>query len=103
MVANLWEAEKANAVSKGVEELVYRSNLLGTDRAVANWGGGNTSMKTIEKDFRGRDVEVMWVKGSGSDLGNNESKQFHRSCEWMTFVHYSREMKCPMKKWLLIL
>ena len=63
MVANLWEASKANAVSKGVEEMVYRSNLLGTDRAVCNWGGGNTSYKTIEKDFRGRDVEVMWVKG----------------------------------------
>ncbi|TXK71733.1 bifunctional aldolase/short-chain dehydrogenase [Paenibacillus sp. N3.4] len=76
MVANLWQAEKANAVSKGVEELVYRSNLLGTDRSVANWGGGNTSYKTIEKDFRGRDVEVMWVKGSGSDLATMKAKNF---------------------------
>ena len=76
MVANLWEASKANAVSKGVEEIVYRSNLLGTDRAVCNWGGGNTSYKTIEKDFRGRDVEVMWVKGSGSDLGTMKAKNF---------------------------
>ncbi|MBP1963599.1 bifunctional aldolase/short-chain dehydrogenase [Paenibacillus aceris] len=76
MVANLWEAEKASNVSKGVEELVYRSNLLGTDRAVANWGGGNTSYKTIEKDFRGRDVEVMWVKGSGSDLATMKAKNF---------------------------
>ena len=59
-----------------MDELVYRSNLLGTDRSVCNWGGGNTSMKTIEKDFRGREVEVMWVKGSGSDLATMEAKNF---------------------------
>jgi rhamnose utilization protein RhaD (predicted bifunctional aldolase and dehydrogenase) len=53
MVKNLWENEKASQVSKGVEELVYRSNLIGSDRAVCNWGGGNTSMKIVEKDFRG--------------------------------------------------
>jgi rhamnulose-1-phosphate aldolase/alcohol dehydrogenase len=76
MVANLWETEKASAVKSGVEELVYRSNLLGTDRSVANWGGGNTSMKTIETDFRGREVEVMWVKGSGSDLATMKAKNF---------------------------
>ncbi|MBD0381348.1 bifunctional aldolase/short-chain dehydrogenase [Paenibacillus sedimenti] len=76
MVANLWETEKAKAVKSGLDELVYRSNLLGTDRAVANWGGGNTSMKTIETDFRGREVEVMWVKGSGSDLATMKAKNF---------------------------
>ncbi|MFD0698706.1 bifunctional aldolase/short-chain dehydrogenase [Paenibacillus sp. GCM10027628] len=76
MVANLWETEKAKAVKSGLDELVYRSNLLGTDRAVANWGGGNTSMKTIETDFRGRVVEVMWVKGSGSDLATMKAKNF---------------------------
>lgn len=62
MVQNLWNKETASQVTTGVEELVYRSNLIGSDRAVCNYGGGNTSMKTIEKDFRGRDVEVMWVK-----------------------------------------
>ncbi|MFC5451857.1 bifunctional aldolase/short-chain dehydrogenase [Paenibacillus aestuarii] len=76
MVANLWETDKASAVKSGLDELVYRSNLLGTDRAVANWGGGNTSMKTIEIDFRGREVEVMWVKGSGSDLATMKAKNF---------------------------
>jgi len=76
MVANLWETDKASAVKSGLDELVYRSNLLGTDRAVANWGGGNTSMKTIETDFRGREVEVMWVKGSGSDLATMKAKNF---------------------------
>ncbi len=76
MVKNLWDKQKASQINKGVEELVYRSNLIGSDRAVCNWGGGNTSMKTIEKDFRGRDVEVMWVKGSGSDLATMKAHNF---------------------------
>ncbi|HWJ76961.1 MAG TPA: bifunctional aldolase/short-chain dehydrogenase [Niallia sp.] len=76
MVKSLWENEKASQLNKGLDELVYRSNLIGTDRAVCNWGGGNTSMKTIEKDFRGRDVEVMWVKGSGSDLATMKAHNF---------------------------
>jgi rhamnose utilization protein RhaD (predicted bifunctional aldolase and dehydrogenase) len=48
--------------------LVLASNLLGADRAVANFGGGNTSAKGTATDHAGRDVDVMWVKGSGSDL-----------------------------------
>ena len=76
MPKNLWDSSKASTVSQGVEELVYRSNLLGQDRSVCNWGGGNTSMKTIEKDFRGRDIEVMWVKGSGSDLATMKASNF---------------------------
>ncbi|ETI67299.1 bifunctional rhamnulose-1-phosphate aldolase/short-chain dehydrogenase [Neobacillus vireti] len=76
MVNNNWNHEKASSLPKGVEELVYRSNLIGSDRAVCNWGGGNTSMKTMEKDFRGQDIEVMWVKGSGSDLATMKSHNF---------------------------
>ncbi|PAD24980.1 bifunctional rhamnulose-1-phosphate aldolase/short-chain dehydrogenase [Niallia circulans] len=76
MVQNLWNNEKVSQLNKGLEELVYRSNLIGTDRAVCNWGGGNTSMKTTEKDFRGRDIEVMWVKGSGSDLATMKAHNF---------------------------
>lgn len=68
MVKNRWDDEKYKELEAGLEQLVYRSNLIGSDRAVCNWGGGNTSMKTVETDFRGRKVEVMWVKGSGSDL-----------------------------------
>ncbi|MEM1505100.1 bifunctional aldolase/short-chain dehydrogenase [Domibacillus sp. 8LH] len=75
MVKNWWESNEAAAKS-GVEELVYRSNLIGSDRAVCNWGGGNTSMKTTEKDFRGRDIQVMWVKGSGSDLATMKAENF---------------------------
>lgn len=76
MVQSLWNKEKSSKVESGLDELVYRSNLIGTDRAVCNWGGGNTSMKTIEKDFRGREVEVMYVKGSGSDLATMKAKNF---------------------------
>lgn len=76
MPIDLWDHERAVTVKNGVEELVYRSNLLGTDRSVANWGGGNTSMKTTETDFRGRPVEVMWVKGSGSDLATMKANNF---------------------------
>ncbi|MCG8396930.1 bifunctional aldolase/short-chain dehydrogenase [Bacillus atrophaeus] len=76
MVKHLWEEQKAARLPQGAEELVYRSNLIGSDRAVCNWGGGNTSMKTYEKDFRGRVIEVMWVKGSGSDLATMKAHNF---------------------------
>ena len=49
-------------------QVLLASHLLGSDRAVANFGGGNTSAKGTATDHVGREVEVMWVKGSGSDL-----------------------------------
>ena len=49
-------------------QVLLASHLLGSDRAVANFGGGNTSAKGTTTDHVGREVEVMWVKGSGSDL-----------------------------------
>ncbi|MCU6791149.1 bifunctional aldolase/short-chain dehydrogenase [Paenibacillus sp. WQ 127069] len=76
MVQSLWEASKASEQVSGLDQLVYRSNLIGTDRRVCNYGGGNTSSKTIVKDFRGRDVEVMYVKGSGSDLASMKASNF---------------------------
>jgi rhamnulose-1-phosphate aldolase/alcohol dehydrogenase len=76
MVQSLWNAAQASEKTTGLDQLVYRSNLIGTDRRVCNIYGGNTSTKTTVKDFRGRDVEVMYVKGSGSDLGSMEAKHF---------------------------
>ncbi|WP_339301129.1 bifunctional aldolase/short-chain dehydrogenase [Paenibacillus sp. FSL R5-0623] len=76
MVQSLWDASQASEKTTGLEQLVYRSNLIGSDRSVCNIYGGNTSTKTTVKDFRGRDVEVMYVKGSGSDLGSMEAKHF---------------------------
>ena len=76
MVQNLWDPSEASQLKGGLDELVYRSNLLGRDRRVCNWGGGNTSSKMIVKDFRGRDIEVMYVKGSGSDLATMKAQHF---------------------------
>lgn len=54
-----------------VELLVYRSNLLGADLRITNFAGGNTSAKVQEADpLTGESVEVLWVKGSGGDLGS---------------------------------
>lgn len=65
-----WSQEQA-AMMKPEELLLYRSNLLGSDLTVTNFGGGNTSAKIIEADpLTGEQVEVLWVKGSGGDIGS---------------------------------
>ena len=66
-IASHWSDDEA-ARHTGVGEVVYRSRLLGKDPAIVNWGGGNTSMKLTETDFRGQEVRVLRVKGSGYDL-----------------------------------
>ncbi|QDY82445.1 bifunctional aldolase/short-chain dehydrogenase [Paenibacillus polymyxa] len=76
MVQSLWNSSQAYEQKSTLEQLVYRSNLIGTDRSVCNWGGGNTSAKTTIQDFRGREVEVMYVKGSGSDLATMKAHNF---------------------------
>ena len=70
-VSYLWDdARAAELAGDEVALLVYRSNLLGADLRLTNYGGGNTSCKAIAKDpLTGKDTEVMWVKGSGGDLG----------------------------------
>src|SRR5688572_16287433 len=70
-VSYLWDkSEAASLAGDEVALLVYRSNLLGSDLRLTNYGGGNTSCKSMAKDpLTGKDVEVMWVKGSGGDLG----------------------------------
>lgn len=51
--------------------LLYRSNLLGSDLRITNYGGGNTSAKITQRDpLTGQDVQVLWVKGSGGDVGS---------------------------------
>ncbi len=70
-VSYLWdEEEAAKLAGDEVALLIYRSNLLGADLRLTNYGGGNTSCKLLEKDpLTGLETEVMWVKGSGGDLG----------------------------------
>ncbi|MFD0796531.1 bifunctional aldolase/short-chain dehydrogenase [Maribacter chungangensis] len=67
----LWETSKAAQLGDDqVALFLYRSNILGADLRITNYGGGNTSCKTIEKDpLTNEDVEVMWIKGSGGDIG----------------------------------
>ena len=64
---DLWSAE-ASPARDVLDDLVRASNLLGADRAVSNFGGGNTSAKGRAVDHAGVERSVMWVKGSGSDL-----------------------------------
>lgn len=70
-VSYLWDEKKA--AEFGADEvglLIYRSNLLGADLRLTNYGGGNTSCKAMAKDpLSGKMTEVMWVKGSGGDIG----------------------------------
>ena len=67
---NLWDNAKSAGMSEP-EKLLYRSNLLGSDKRITNYGGGNTSAKVMQADpLTGEMVEVMWVKGSGGDVGS---------------------------------
>ena len=70
-VSYLWDDAKAASLQGNeVDLLVYRSNLLGADLRLTNYGGGNTSCKVMASDpLTGKQTEVMWVKGSGGDLG----------------------------------
>lgn len=69
-LSNGWNDAKAAEMSEP-EKLLYRSNLLGSDKRITNYGGGNTSAKVMEKDpVSGEAVEVLWVKGSGGDVGS---------------------------------
>jgi rhamnulose-1-phosphate aldolase/alcohol dehydrogenase len=70
-VSYLWDEKKAAELAGDeVALLIYRSNLLGADLRLTNYGGGNTSCKAMAKDpLTGRETPVMWVKGSGGDLG----------------------------------
>jgi rhamnulose-1-phosphate aldolase/alcohol dehydrogenase len=75
MPQNLWNQEEFNKLPD-LDGLVYRSNLLGRDRAVVNIYGGNTSAKLMMTDHLGREVEVLAVKASGSDVLTIKASQF---------------------------
>jgi rhamnulose-1-phosphate aldolase/alcohol dehydrogenase len=70
-VSYLWdEAKAASMANDEVALFIYRSNLLGADLRLTNYGGGNTSVKITDKDpLTGKSTEVMWIKGSGGDIG----------------------------------
>jgi len=67
---NKWDTVLAKGMTEP-EKLLYRSNLLGSDKRITNYGGGNTSAKVTQADpLTGNDAEVLWVKGSGGDVGS---------------------------------
>ncbi len=70
-VSYLWDDEKAKALAGNeVDLFIYRSNILGADLRITNYGGGNTSVKITDKDhLTGAATDVMWIKGSGGDIG----------------------------------
>ncbi len=72
---SLWSSRDAEGL-QGVDLLVYMSRLVGQDPSLVVWGGGNTSAKTDERDFRDRRVAVLRVKGSGSDLKSVKKADF---------------------------
>ncbi len=70
LLKSLWNDARANTLDES-GLLLYRSNLLGADLRITNFGGGNTSAKVKHKDpLTGVDVSVMWIKGSGGDIGS---------------------------------
>ncbi|RPH84129.1 MAG: bifunctional rhamnulose-1-phosphate aldolase/short-chain dehydrogenase [Candidatus Rokuibacteriota bacterium] len=70
-----WNDADAAAL-EGVDLLVYASRLVGAESSLVIWGGGNTSVKVTERDHRGREIPVLRVKGSGSDLKSIQRKDF---------------------------
>ncbi|MBS1723352.1 MAG: bifunctional rhamnulose-1-phosphate aldolase/short-chain dehydrogenase [Armatimonadetes bacterium] len=76
LVPSLWDSAKSASLDP-VAELVYASNLLGADKRITNFGGGNTSSKVRMPDpLTGEEVDVLWVKGSGGDLGTATRANF---------------------------
>ena len=70
LLRNLWNQQHAAELDEP-GKLLYRSNLLGSDKRITNFGGGNTSAKVMMPDpLSGIDTQVLWVKGSGGDIGS---------------------------------
>ena len=75
-VEDRWPPDASQVPDDALGQVLLASHLLGADRAVANYGGGNTSAKGTATDHVGRTIDAMWVKGSGSDLASMQAKDF---------------------------
>jgi rhamnulose-1-phosphate aldolase/alcohol dehydrogenase len=71
-----WNEAEAARASGPLDQVLLASHLLGSNRALANFGGGNTSAKGVASDHLGREVSAIWVKGSGSDLATMSASDF---------------------------
>jgi rhamnulose-1-phosphate aldolase/alcohol dehydrogenase len=75
-IPNEWDDTAAADARTTLEQVVMASHLLGGNRALANFGGGNTSAKGTAVDHVGREIPAIWVKGSGSDLATMSDRDF---------------------------
>src|ERR1700744_1148797 len=75
-IPNEWDDTAAASAQTTLEQVVFASHLLGGNRALANFGGGNTSAKGTAVDHVGREISAIWVKGSGSDLATMSDRDF---------------------------
>ena len=75
-IPNEWDDMAAADARTTLEQVVLASHLLGGNRALANFGGGNTSAKGQAVDHIGREIPAIWVKGSGSDLATMSDRDF---------------------------
>ena len=72
---NRWSEDQVQGLSD-LDLLVYQSRLVGADSDLVLWGGGNTSLKITEVDFRGRETSILRIKASGSDMKSIERRHF---------------------------
>ena len=85
LLTSRWDERIAAALTPS-ELLRYRSNLLGSDLRITNFGGGNTSAKLTERDpLTGEAVTVLWVKGSGGDLGSIKLRRLRHALPWRSW------------------
>ncbi len=86
LLENRWD----DSYAAGLDEpgkLLYRSNLLGADKRITNYGGGNTSAKVMETDpLTGEKVKVLWVKGSGGDVGTHQARRLCDALSWTSWM-----------------
>src|SRR6188474_1095430 len=75
-VRSLWNDDDAARFEGDLAQRVYTSRLLGRDTSLVLHGGGNTSVKLVERDLFGDELELLYVKGSGWDLATIEGAGF---------------------------
>ena len=73
---SLWDDKEAAQCRSELELRVYTSRLLGRDKTLVLHGGGNTSVKVVQKNLFGEDENVLYIKGSGWDLETMEAAGF---------------------------
>jgi len=89
-LSDLWDESHAKTLDPAAL-LRYRSNLLGSDLRITNFGGGNTSSKLEGTDpLDGQKKEVLWVKGSGGDPGQASRSRALPPCTWIRCLPYQR-------------